>query len=224
MYPKRSPAGEGDGGGNAGEPGTKQDEGTGAASAGTGSTGAAEPTAGADRMFSQAELQAIVAREVRKAKDPDIERKAREFDRIQQEQQTEAERAETARKAAEEQAQRAIAEANRRLISAELKLQLASQGARPEAVDLAVEKLLSNDNIEVDDKGAVRGAEQAVKDLLKQHEYLKAPDKPAAPDRSGGEHTGTDTPTVDQQIADAEAKGDWKLARQLKLRKYETRT
>lgn len=224
MYPKRSPAGEGAAGGStaAEGDGKKQDEGTTAASGGTGGTGTAEGQTGA-RMFTQEELQAIVAREVRKAEDPETKRKAKAYDELQAQQQTDQEKAEKAAKEADERAQRAIDEANKRLIKAELKLQLAAQGARPDAVELAVDRLLGSDTIEVDDKGEVKGAEQAVKDLLKTHEYLKAPtDGQKLPDKSGGEFKGGEPATIDDQIAEAEAKGDYKTARSLKIRKYES--
>ena len=198
----------------------KTDEGTTAAAGGDAGTGTGKDQPGG-RTFTQDELTAIVAREVAKARDPEKERKAAEYDRIQREQQTEAERAETARKEAEARAEAAIRTANDRLMRAELRLQLAAQGARPEAIDIAVDRLLTTEELEVTDAGEVKGAEQAVKTLLSKNEYLKAPTKEPLPGRSGGEYKGSAPATVDDQIAEAESKGDYKTARSLKLRKYE---
>lgn len=198
----------------------KTDEGTPAATGGEVGTGTGK-TSPEERIFTQDELSAIVAREVAKAKDPEQARKAAEYDRIQREQQTEAERSEQARKEAEEKAARAIATANERLMRAELRLQLAAQGARADAIDLSVDRLLTTEGLEVTDAGEVKGAEAAVKALLGKHDYLKAPTKESLPDRSGGEYKGGTPATVDDQIAEAEAKGDYKAARRLKLRRYE---
>lgn len=203
---------------------SKTDEGTTAAAGGTAGTGTGEGQSGAGRVFTQEELQAIVAREVRKARDPELERKASEYDRIQQEQQSETERAEQAKREAEERASQAIAAANSRLLTAELKLQLAAQGARPDAVDLAVASLLASEDVTVDDKGQVQGAEAAVKALLSKHAYMKAETK-TLPDRSGGDAgatgTGQPTPSIEDKIKEAESKGDYRTARRLKLQAYE---
>lgn len=200
--------------------GAKTDDGTTAATGGEGGTGTAESQTG--RTFTQEELSAIVAREVAKAKDPEMVKKAQAYDQLQKEQQTEAERAATAQREAEERAAKAIATANERLVRAELKLQLAAQGARPDAVDLAVDRLLATGEIEVDDKGEVKGAEAAVKELLKTHEYLKADTEKKLPDKSGGDFKANDPASIDDQIAKLEAEGKWKDARALKLRKHET--
>lgn len=200
------------------------DEGTGAVTAGNAGTGTAEDQSGAKVLtLTQEQLDQIIERRLAKAKDPEQERKAAEFDRIQKEQQTETERAEQARKEAEERAEKAIAAANQRLLSAELRLQAAAQGVRPEAIDLVVATLLTTaDEMEVDDKGQVKGVEPAVKAFVAKNPYLKADAKAPLPDRSGGEFKGSGATSIDDQIAEAESKGDYKTARRLKLRKYET--
>lgn len=197
----------------------KPDEGTTAASGGTGGTGAAESSTGT-RTFTQEELNAIVAREVRKAKDPELERKATEYDRLQQEQQTETERLAAETKSREDAANARVAEANRKLIAADLRIKAHEAGVRPDAIDLVVDRLLASEEIEVDDKGEVKGTEALVKALIGKHDYLKAPAKDDAPDRSGGQFKGTEGKSIDDQIAEAEGKGDYKTARHLKLQKH----
>lgn len=196
----------------------KPEDGTTAASGGDGGTGTAESQTG--RTFTQEELTAIVAREVRKARDPELERKASEYDRLQSEQQTEQERMAAEAKAKEDAANARIAEANQKLIAADLRIKAHEAGVRTDAIDLVVDRLLTAEEIEVDEKGEVKGTEALVKALVGKHDYLKAPAKDDAPDKSGGAFRGTEGKSIDDQIADAEKAGDYKTARGLKLRKY----
>jgi len=198
------------------------DEGTTAESGGTAATGTAEDQPGTKVLtLTQDQLDAMIERRLAKARDPEQEKKAKAFDDLQAQQQTDQEKAEQRAKEAEETAAKAIREANLRLLAAELRLQAAAQGARPEAIDLVVAQLLTSEDLEVTDAGQVKGSEAAVKTLLQKNPYLKAETKDKPPESSGGDFRGTGGATIDDQIAELEEKGDWKGARRLKLRKYE---
>jgi hypothetical protein len=222
MRPKRAPEGAAGSAGNSTETTNSRDEGTGAVSAGNAATGAAEEQSGSKVLnLTQEQLDAIIERRLSKAKDPELEKKAKAYDELQAEKQTEAEKAEAKAKEADERARRAIESANLRLKAADIKLQAVAQGTRPEAVELVVEKLLTSDEIEIDDKGNVNGVEAAVKAILAKHDYLKKPDGDKLPASSGGSFTGTPAQTVADKIKELESKGDYKAARALKLSAYE---
>lgn len=196
---------------------------TGNPDAGT-ATGAAET----GKSYTQAEFDAATAAARRKAEKEaaTLGEKAEKWDKLQAEQKSEAEKAAAAQKAAEDMAQAKISQANKRLAMAEVRLAAAAAGVRPEALDLVVKMLADDAGIEVDEKSdEVKGVKDALAALLKENEYLLAPKedpKKPAPGRSGSDgFTGGSTKTIDEQIAEAEAKKDFKLSRALKLRKYE---
>lgn len=205
------------------------DAGTAAANqAGEVGTGATEDSSGTKTLtMTQEQFDAIIERRLAKAKDPATEEAARKWQEHLASQQSEAEKLKAEKEASDKAAEAKLAAADLKLKAADIRLEAASQGARPEAIDLLVEKLLTSEEIQVDDKGAVKGTAQAVTELLKQHDYLKTPKGETPPPKSGGEFGGADAKTIDGRIAELEAKGDqasMKEARRLKLQKYETST
>jgi len=213
-----------------GAEGTKTgDEGTAPGSGGSAGTEPAEEKSGKTEVLTltQDQLDAIIERRLAKAKDPEQERKAAEFDRLEREGQSATERLQREKDEAERTSKARLEAADLRLKSAEIRVQAAQQGVRADAIDLVVEKLLASEDIAVSEDGVVSGVDKAVTDLIKKLDFLKAPETSTPPPKSGGEFGGTDGKTIDQQIAELEAKGDSKSlrdARRLKLAKYETRT
>lgn len=118
------------------------------------------------KLFSQAELDSIVtkriARERKKYKD-DLEAEKQKADMTEAE-KLKAEKAD-ALKAADERSQKA----DQRLIKAEIKY----ISAKLNIIDPdAAAKLISLEDIEVDDDGNVKGVEKALKLLIKEKSYL----------------------------------------------------
>lgn len=202
------------GDGTTGDEGTTDDKGAGAPPAGN-PAGAGAPAGGTDaKTFTQGELDAIIAaRLAREKPDPEVLRKAAEFDKLEEANRTELEKAQAAAAKAEQKAKDAETRANQTLIRAAIMAEAASQNAAD--VDTVLALLVGSDavTIEGDD---VKGAKAAVAKLLKDKPFLA---KTTTPGASGGEFGGVDKATLDEQIRQAEAKGDWTLSRRLKLAK-----
>ncbi len=178
--------------------------------------GGTTPPAGSTdaKTFTQAELDAIIAtRLAREKPDPEVLRKAAEFDKLEAANQTELERATKAREAAEQKAKDANARADRILIRAAIMAEAASQNAAD--TDTVVALLNGSDAVTIDGED-VKGAKEAVAKLLKDKPFLV---KVRAPGASGGEFGGNDQTTLDEKIREAEGKKDWDAARRLKLAK-----
>lgn len=165
-----------------------------------------------ERTFTQAELDAIIRdRLARERPDPEILRKAQEYDKLQEAQQTELQKASARAERAEAAAAEAETRARGILIRAAIMTEAAAQNAAD--ADTVVALLASSVEITVKD-GEVKGAREAVKALLKDKPFLV---RAATPGTSGGEFGGQDQKTLQERIREAESKGDWTLARQLKL-------
>lgn len=125
---------------------------------------------------------------------------------------------ETERKIAEarrEASTEAIAAANARIIRAEIKAAAAGKLADPsDAI-----RLLDLTEFDVSDDGEVdnQAIESAIDSLVAAKPYLTATGRPAGTG-GGGARPATAPPSVEQQIADLEAKGDHRAARSLKNR------
>lgn len=181
-----------------------------------GGAGTPNPEAPKTLTLTQEQLDAIISeralRETRtKFADYDeLKAKAAEFDKAKEAEKTELEKAQAAREKAEAKAKEAEARANATLVRAAIMTEAATQGAvDPEVVTA----LLAGDATITVENDTVKGAKEAVKALLKDKPYLV---KAATPGRSGGEFGGNDGKTLEEKIREAEAKGDWKTARQLK--------
>ncbi len=175
--------------------------------------GAPAPNPEAPRTFTQEDVDRIIAERLRRATPPDyddLKAKAAEYDKAKEAEKTELEKAQAARERAEAKAKEAEARANATLIRAAIMTEAAAQGAVDPDVVIA---LLAGDASITVEGDAVKGAKEAVKALLKDKPYLV---KAATPGRSGGEFGGNDGKTLEEKIREAEAKGDWKTARQLK--------
>lgn len=183
-------------------------EGQGAA----GAAGAGAPAGGTEKTFTQAELDAIIAaRLAREKPDPEVLRKAQEYDKLQEAQQTELEKANTRAERAEAKAKEAETKAQGILIRAAIMTEAAAQNAAD--ADTVIALLAGNATITVEGD-EVKGVKEAVKALLKDKPFLV---KATTPGTSGGEFGGNDQKTLQEKIREAESKGDWKTARQLKL-------
>jgi hypothetical protein len=227
-------------GGNGGATGTTGSTGatgpTGATGT-TGATGATGPEPG--RTYTQAEIDRIVSdrlardRAAREAQPPadyeTLKDKAKKFDDLTAENQTALERAETARQQAEQAAQQATAEkeaADKRANDVALRAAVVSEASKQGAVDPdAVVALLNDpqhkqhkDKVIIGDDGLITGAEQAVTDLLAGRDWLVGT-RPAGPGDGGARTTPAAAGDLDQQIADAQKKGEWSTVERLNAEK-----
>lgn len=194
--------------GNDGKPEGTTPEGDGAAGAGAGNQ---EPK---KLEFTQEELDRIIADRVARAKPKDYDDlvKLREAQAAAAEKEkTDLQKEKDARAAAEAKVAETEARANGILIRAAIQLEAAAQNAAD--AETVVQLLAGNESITVDGD-QVKGAKQAVKKLLEDKPFLVKASKPGA---SGGEFGGTDQKTLQERIKEAESKGDWALARRLKL-------
>ena len=164
---------------------------------------------------SQEEFDAVIEARLARAKPKDYDDLVALRDRVkaeEDEKKDEVQKAKDAAKEREDKADAKIAKADAKLIRAEIVAEATAQKAADTSIVVAL--LAGNDTIEVDDDGEVTGAKEAVKKLLRDKPLLVAG---ASAGASGGEFGGNDQKTINERIAAAEAAGDWKLARQLKL-------
>lgn len=174
-------------------------------------TGAETP----EKTFTQEELNRILKRETGKLEaDAEAWRKHKETTATDEERRAQEQR----------ERDQAIADrerkANERLLRASIIEAARSANIDPEFEDLVIQALITSDQVEVTDDGEVKGVDSALKKLVAAKPKLVAGKK--TPGQSGGEFGGQETKTLDEQIAAAESKGDWKLSRRLKLRKLTT--
>lgn len=140
------------------------------------------PAGGGGQTFTQADLERILgerlAREREKFKDyEDLKKKAAEFDKQQEAQKSDLQKAQEAAKKAEEEKRRALAAANERLIKAEVKVVSTQLGiVDPDAAYALMDRSV----VKVDDAGNITGVKEALETLLKAKAYLKAPSGGAA--------------------------------------------
>lgn len=192
----------------------------GAGTAGDPASGAGAPDAGAEApklTMTQAELDRIIEQRVARAKPKDYDDLVKLRDKVaaaEEAEKTELTKAQEAEKKAKADAQTAIDRANGILVRAAIMVEATAQNAAD--ADTVAALLTGTEAITVDDDGNVKGAKQAVKKLLEDKPFLvkAAAGKPGA---SGGEFGGNDSRTVQERIAEAESKGDFKESRRLKL-------
>jgi hypothetical protein len=137
-----------------------------------------EPTpepAPADKTFTQAELERTVqdrlARERKKYEGyEDLKKRAEEYDKLQDAQKTELQKAQERADKAEQTAAQRTQAADRRLIEAAVLAEASKQRAiKPEHLH----KLINSESVTVGDDGQVTGAEEAVKSFLEANpEYV----------------------------------------------------
>ena len=115
---------------------------------------------------------------------------------------------------AQKKAQEAETRANERLIKAEVKALSAELGI----VDADVAyQLMARDELKVNDGGDVEGAKEALESLLESKPFLR---KETTPSNGGGDFSTGKTPSnLDDQIKEAEEKGDRSTAIRLKRQK-----
>jgi hypothetical protein len=211
---------------NATDPEGKTESDKDEAATGDGGTDAAKDTSGEGtgtstdqkpegKTFSQEDVNRILKRETGK-----LEADAEAWREHKKQSATDEE------KRAQEQREKdeAIAErerkANEKLLRASILEAARSANIDPEFEDLVIDALMRSESVEVGDDGEVTGVTQAIKAMIAKKPKLVAGKRP--PGQSGSEFGGRETKTLDEQIAAAEAKGDWKLSRRLKLQKLNT--
>lgn len=181
----------------------------------------------ADKTFSQADVDRIVQERLRRDREKfadyeELKQAAVKLQELEDGQRSDLERAQrTAQQAAEElAAARADAEAARQFASTtQIRSAVVAEAAKQGAVDPdAVVALLPTDSVTVGDDGQVTGAEDAVKALLEQKQYLVGQPRQPGPG-DGGPRTPAPQKDLDEQIAEAEAKGDVKTSLALKTQK-----
>lgn len=183
-----SDAGSNDGGTDA--DGSGQDTGDG----GQGHAGTT-PTDGG-KTFTQAELDAIIAKRLareRKAWEQQLEEERKKA------QMTEAERLKAEKEEAERRAKEAEAAANQRLIQAEAKVVALELGIKPERVAYAI-RLANLSDVEVGENGQVdtKALKAALEQVIKDIPELKGTSTPAksGTDFQGGLPKGGDTNSI----------------------------
>lgn len=166
--------------------------------------GAATGSAPAGKTFTQEELDAILEARLKRAIPADYEdlkRLKAERDAAAEKDKTDLQKAQEAAAAADEKANKALANANARLRRAAILEGAAAAGAVD--ADVVVALLASNEDITVDDDGNVKGVKAAITELLKNKPFLA---KAATPGANGGEFRGNDPKDRAAKIADLEAK------------------
>lgn len=136
-----------------------------------------EPTpepAPADKTFTQAQVDRLIQDRLARAKKPDdyddLKKRAEEYDKLQDAQKTELQKAQERADKAEQTAAQRTQAADRRLIEAAVLAEASKQRAiKPEHLH----KLINSESVTVGDDGQVTGAEEAVKSFLEANpEYV----------------------------------------------------
>ncbi len=159
-----------------------------------------QPNAGG-KTFTQAELDQIIKdrldREREKYKDFDaLKSKAAEFDKLQDANKSELEKAqETARKA-EEKGAAALSAANERLVRAEVKLIASQMGIIDPDAALA---LMDRSAVKVNDAGEVEGVKAALDKLVKDKAYLLGQNSGSGTSATNGARGGNQQQETDAQ-------------------------
>ncbi|MCL5291288.1 MAG: DUF4355 domain-containing protein [Actinobacteria bacterium] len=135
-------------------------------------------------------------------------------------QMSEAEKAKAEKEAAEKKANDAIDKANQRLLEAEAKIQASALGVKVERLGFVL-KLTDLSEIEVDEDGKIDSAvvKAAVEAVLTAVPELKG-EQVAGTRGDNNPAGGNQTPGIDEQIAEAEKKGDHMAAIALKNQKF----
>lgn len=165
--------------------------------------------------FTQEDLDRVVQERLSRAtpKDyEDLKAKAAEFDKLQESQKTEVERAIARAEKAETKTTETEAKANAKLKRAAIIEAAANQSAADVSVVVAL--LVNDESIAIGKDDEITGADAAVKKLLKEKPFLV---KGASTGASGGEFGGNDSEAIADRIAKAEASGDFDTAMRLKL-------
>ncbi|MEW9697951.1 scaffolding protein [Paenibacillus sp. SI8] len=171
--------------------------------------------------MTQADLDALIAREKARAKKPfaDYDDIKAERERLKQaeaerskaelseKERLEAEKKEAVDKAqaAEEAREKALTTANQRLIKSEFRALARESGIRPDALDDAF-KLADTSAVSVDDDGNVVGVKDVIEALVKDKPYLAEVKKEPTPKKigEGTNHADDKTQkTAEQLLADA---------------------
>lgn len=111
--------------------------------------------------------------------------------------------------AARREAEQAVmARVNDRIVKAEVRA--AATGKLADPTDAL--RFIDLSSIEVGEDGAVDGAAvaDAIADLIKTKPYLATGARPAPGSADGGPRKAATDPTIDEQIADAHKRGDWR--------------
>lgn len=197
-----------------GATGTPADDTQGGA-AGAAGAGTPDPKSEPKKLeITQEDLDRIIADRVARAKPKDYDdlvKLREERTAAAEKEKTDLQREKDARAAAEAKTAATEARANLILVKAAIAAEATAQNAVD--ADAVVALLAGSDSITVEGE-TVKGAKQAVKDLLKEKPNLVKAQRGTA---SGGEFGGNDSKTLKEQIAEAESKKDWTTARRLKL-------
>lgn len=165
----------------------------------------------AEKTFSQAELEEILAKRLKREKEKQAELDAKlkrleEFEKAEEErkkaemseaERLKAEKEEAAKKAEEatEQAKKAQESANQRILNTEIRSVARALNANDPADVLA---LLDKSGIEMDDEGNVVGVEEAVKSLKEAKPWMFK--QPLGADAAGGSNPAKN-PSVNELTA-----------------------
>ncbi|MEU8196345.1 hypothetical protein AB0C10_21415 [Microbispora amethystogenes] len=201
--------GSGDGDGGAGDEGQGQG----------GDGGQAGDGGDEGKTFTQADLDRVVAERLARERSKfadykDLKAKASQFDELTASQQTETEKA--VAKAREEAKAEALAEVRRDRVLDKIEVLAAGRFADPEDAKLRLAARL-DEFVGDDGQTDTKAVEGALSKLLTEKPHLAAGgSRRFEGGGDGGPRGGKPAPSLDEQIREAEAKGDWKTARQLK--------
>lgn len=167
-----------------------------------------------DKTFTQAELDEIIKKRLAREKKSWEQQLEEEKKKAAM---TEAERLKAEKEEAERKAKEAQQAANQRLITAEAKVQAAALGVKPEKLSYVL-KLADLSDVEVDENGSVdeKAVKAAVEKVLKDLPELAS----TGTSRGGGDfNTGTPPKDIDDQIKQAQEKGNWREVIKLQRQK-----
>ena len=168
------------------------------------------------KTFTQADLDNVVqerlARERKQFADyDDLKARAAKFDELENSKKDELTKAQEAVAAAERRATEAQANANSTLKRAAIMSAAAKHNA--EDAGIIIQLLANSEEVKLDETGNIVGADEAVKKLLTEKPFLAK----ASGRASGGSFGGNSESSLKQRIEEAEAKGDFKTALELKV-------
>jgi hypothetical protein len=161
----------------------------------------------ADRTFTQAELDRIVADRLNRQKSQfadyeALKTKATKYDELEAQNKSELQKEREAREAAEKQRDEALTTAQRRVVRSEVVARAAGKLADPSDAPA----LLDLDEFKLDDKGEVdsKAIDAALDDLLKRKPHLAADTKRRTGSWDGGARPGgTTKPSMNDLIRSA---------------------
>lgn len=174
------------------------------------------------KTFTEADVQRIVQERLARAKPADydqLQEAAAELAKLKEAEKTDLDKAVERASTAEKDRDESRTALQREKLERAIEREAFAQNADADLVALA---LANSPAIKVEKDGSISGVKEAVAGLLESKPHLKIHGAGRA---SGGEFGGTSTPSLAEEIASLEAKGDKESrqkARDLKIQQFHT--